>query len=133
MQIVPGIGGAVAVAAGMSHSLVLRKDGSVWATGKNDYGQLGDGTIISRNVFVLVVSKGAQAVAAGYWHSMVMSEHGDVWATGVNDSGQLGDGSYMVKSKYARVLPANNGAWFTVLWIRRIWHYVRPCLQLVVI
>ena len=31
-----------------SHTLVLRADGTVWATGKNDYGQLGDGTTTSQ-------------------------------------------------------------------------------------
>ena len=98
------------MAAGMSHSVVLRIDGSVWATGKNNFGQLGDETIISRNVFVKVISSGAQAVAAGAWHSMVISEHGDVWATGANDSGQLGDGSYVYKSKFVGVVSASDGA-----------------------
>ena len=35
---------AVAVAAGGYHSIVLMADGSVWTTGRNDHGQLGDGS-----------------------------------------------------------------------------------------
>ena len=104
------MGGAVAVAAGTSHSLVLGKDGSVWATGKNNYGQLGDGTMISKKVFVKVVSSGIQAGTAGAWHSMAMNEHGDVWSAGANDSGQLGDGSYIPKNKFVKVAPASDGA-----------------------
>ncbi|CAK0771007.1 hypothetical protein CCP4SC76_5400003 [Gammaproteobacteria bacterium] len=34
----------VEIAAGESHSLALKQDGSLWAWGKNDFGQLGDGT-----------------------------------------------------------------------------------------
>jgi alpha-tubulin suppressor-like RCC1 family protein len=43
--------GAKAISAGISHSLVLKNDGTVWAAGDNSFGQLGDGTGIGRNVF----------------------------------------------------------------------------------
>ena len=38
-----------AIAAGDYHSLFLKSDGSLWAMGWNDYGQLGDGTINNTN------------------------------------------------------------------------------------
>ena len=34
---------AIDVVAGYNHTLVLRKDGTVWASGYNYYGQLGNG------------------------------------------------------------------------------------------
>ena len=34
---------AQAIAAGLAHSMVLKKNGSVWSTGRNDHGELGDG------------------------------------------------------------------------------------------
>ncbi|WP_342745513.1 RCC1 domain-containing protein [Cystobacter ferrugineus] len=40
---VPGLSGVVAVAAGSSHALVVRSDGTVWTWGHNSYGQLGNG------------------------------------------------------------------------------------------
>ena len=112
--------GIKAVATGFRHTQLLKEDGSVWAAGENNYGQLGDGKMASTRVFVKVISSGIQALAAGAWHSMVMNAHGDVWATGANDYGQLGDGSYRVRSKFVRVVPASDGAWFAVLWFRRI-------------
>ena len=38
----------VAIAAGETHSMALRSDGTVWAWGYNGYGQLGDGTTDTR-------------------------------------------------------------------------------------
>ena len=37
-----------------NHTLVLRADGTVWATGLNSSGQLGDGTTINRIVLTQV-------------------------------------------------------------------------------
>ena len=46
--------GAKVIAAGWSHSMVLKGDGTVWATGDNSYGQLGDGTISPKFRYVQV-------------------------------------------------------------------------------
>ena len=42
---------AIDVAAGAYHTLVLKSDGTVWATGYNGYGQLGTGTTQSETEF----------------------------------------------------------------------------------
>ena len=58
---------ATAIVAGSYHSMVLKQDGTVWATGRNHFawlmggetaGQLGDGTTTSKQTFVKVVSSG---------------------------------------------------------------------------
>ena len=87
---------AEAVAAGHLHSLVLKKDGTIWAAGRNGYGQLGDGSKIDRRSFVQAVdSEGkavtAVAVAAGGYHSLALTQDKRVLATGWNRYGQLGD------------------------------------------
>ncbi len=41
------LSGVVAVSAGWKHSLALKADGSVWAWGLNDHGQLGDGANVN--------------------------------------------------------------------------------------
>ena len=85
-------GGAVAAAACWYHSLVLKNDGSVWATGSNEFGQLGVGTKSNQMSYVKVVSSGATAVAAGAEHSAIVKQDGSLWTTGIDIAGQLGDG-----------------------------------------
>ena len=86
--------GVVAVAAGHSHSLALRSDGTVWAWGGNGYGQLGDGTGLMRTIPVQVAGlAGVIAIAAGERHSFAIGANGTLWAWGANEAGQLGDGS----------------------------------------
>ena len=46
---------AKAISAGGWHSMVLKKDGTVWATGWNKYGQFGDGTKLDKRKFVKVL------------------------------------------------------------------------------
>ena len=97
-------GGAKAVAAGDTHSIVLKLDGSVWAAGRNYNGQLGDGSNTDRHSFVKVVSDSAVAVAAGGYHSMVLKEDGSVWTAGWNQHGQLGDDSTVNWKHYVQVI-----------------------------
>ena len=102
----------IALAAGGWHALALQADGSVWAWGFNDSGQLGDGTAINRSapVRVLAPGSGAVAVAAADNHSLVLTADGSVWAWGINDGGQLGDGTAINRSAPVRVLAPGSGA-----------------------
>jgi len=45
--------GAV-MAAGVGHGVAVAADGTVWAWGENEYGQLGDGTATNRSTPVQV-------------------------------------------------------------------------------
>jgi len=40
----------IKVAAGWDFSVALKKDGTVWAWGDNQFGQLGDGIFISKKI-----------------------------------------------------------------------------------
>jgi RHS repeat-associated protein len=86
------------VSAGWKHSLA-QGNGAVWAWGDNTYGQLGDGTTVSRSSMAYVQGVGgigalyALNISAGHSHSLAVDEYGKVYAWGRNDSGQLGDGT----------------------------------------
>ncbi|MGK7313552.1 MAG: RCC1 domain-containing protein, partial [Candidatus Longimicrobiales bacterium M2_2A_002] len=43
-----------AVSAGGGHTMILRTDGTLWGTGLNAFGQLGDGTTADRTTPVQV-------------------------------------------------------------------------------
>ena len=92
---VGGLEGFIAVVAGASHNLALKSDGTVWAWGNNDHGQVGNGEsggICSIPVQVAGLT-GIIAVSAGYYHSVALKWDGTVVAWGYNDYGQLGDGN----------------------------------------
>ncbi|CAH1202544.1 hypothetical protein PAECIP111893_01827 [Paenibacillus plantiphilus] len=92
--LVEGIQEVEEVSAGLEHTISLKQDGTVWAWGNNDYGQLGIGTHTLKTLPEQVTSlSGVAAVAAGNNYSIALKSDGTVWSWGANDSGQLGDGT----------------------------------------
>ncbi|TFG82852.1 MAG: RCC1 repeat-containing protein, partial [Spirochaetales bacterium] len=88
------LSGVASIAAGDSHTVALKSDGTVWTWGDNSYGQLGDGTTTERTTPVLdSVLSGVVAIAAGGCHTVALKSDGTVWTWGSNDYGQLGDGT----------------------------------------
>ncbi|MGI5149668.1 RCC1-like domain-containing protein [Plantactinospora sp. CA-294935] len=90
-----------AIAAYNVHSLGLTTTGQVYAWGNNTYGQLGDGTTVSRSTPVpvsLPAGTTATGLAAGGFHSLARTAAGPVLAWGYNSVGQLGDGSTTSRS-----------------------------------
>jgi alpha-tubulin suppressor-like RCC1 family protein len=89
----------VGITAGLYHSLALCSDGTVAAWGRNNYGQLGDNTIASRQVPVAVSAnvgsalygRTVVAIAGGYHFSVALCRDGTVAAWGRNVEGQLGN------------------------------------------
>ena len=63
----------VAIAAGASHSLWLRSDGTVWAVGYGGDGALGTGNFNDSTTPVRVPSlSGVSSIAAGHSHSLAI-------------------------------------------------------------
>jgi alpha-tubulin suppressor-like RCC1 family protein len=88
---VSGLNNVLAIASGSSHVLALKADGTVWAWGLNDGGQLGNGTATDSPVPIQVSSlSNVVAIAAGGRHSLALKADGTVWSWGWNDKGQLG-------------------------------------------
>jgi alpha-tubulin suppressor-like RCC1 family protein len=90
---IPTLGSVTAIAAGGFHSLALKTDGTVWAWGKNNMGQVGDNSTLNRNAPNKVNVKQATEVAAGFDFSLVLGYDGSISAWGNNNYGQLGVGT----------------------------------------
>ncbi len=102
------------IAAGGNHELGLRSDGTVWSWGRNNNGQLGDGTTIDRSTQVQVLTaagalSGVVEVAAGANYSVALKGDGTVWTWGVNTNGQLGIGTTTKQTKAVQVQLATGG------------------------
>jgi alpha-tubulin suppressor-like RCC1 family protein/Tol biopolymer transport system component len=95
--------GGAAISAGWGHSLFLKQDGSVWASGENEDGRLGDGTTSDKSSSVPIMQEVA-AISAGFGHSLFLKKDGSAWATGLNDQGQLGDGTTTNRTKPVQVM-----------------------------
>jgi alpha-tubulin suppressor-like RCC1 family protein len=83
------------IAGGGNFTLILRRDGSVLATGYDTYGDLGDNGAPNPAQIPVVVAglSGVISVAAGYDTGIAVRSDGTVWAWGRNAAGELGAGS----------------------------------------
>ena len=88
----------IAISTGFFHSVALDEIGTVWTWGRNDFGQLGDGSYTLRHQPMPVKNadgsnfQGVIAIEAGSNFVLALTNGGDVWAWGDNSSGQLGVG-----------------------------------------
>ena len=84
----------VDVAAGVEYTCGTLDTGQIRCWGHNDLGQLGDGTMTDRPMYITVsgIGSGAGMVSAGHGHTCTVVS-GGVKCWGSNGSGQLGDGT----------------------------------------
>ena len=68
------------LAPGIHHTLLMRRDGSVWSTGINLDGR--------QKNFIEVIPNGATAAAVGNHYSIVLKEDDNVWATGKHSAAE---------------------------------------------
>ena len=90
-----------AVSAGGSFTLALKNDGTVWAWGRNENGELGNGSAVAKTEITLgdteseptevSLLQDVTEITAGGTHAMAVTRDGGIWAWGGNDEGQLGN------------------------------------------
>jgi len=90
---------AVAITAYSHHTCAILDDGSVSCWGRNNQGQLGDGTTTTNprstptQTSSLGTDRTAVAITAGYWHTCAILDDASVSCWGHNGNGRLGDGT----------------------------------------
>jgi alpha-tubulin suppressor-like RCC1 family protein len=80
------------VSIGDYSTVFVKTDGTLWAMGATDFGDLDEGTTMIWSTPVAVAG-GVASVSAGSDFTMFVKTDGTLWAVGNNDSGQLGDGT----------------------------------------
>lgn len=89
----------VQVYAGYVHSAGIKTDGTLWNWGWNDWGQLGDNTVIKKSSPLQVgTAVNWKQVACGSYHTAAVKTNGELWTWGYNAYGQLGDNTTVHKS-----------------------------------
>lgn len=101
------------ISSGANHTVALRSDGTIWVSGANTAGQIGDGTNISPRLMRVQVGLPSNAtnwmaVAAGAEHTLALKANGSLWAWGSNQFGQLGDGTVNNNSSPVRIGTISN-------------------------
>lgn len=82
------------VATGENHACAVTKDSTVLCWGENEYGQLGDGTLINSTTPVAVTGlTNVTRVAVGSLHSCALKSDKSVACWGSNSYGNLGNGA----------------------------------------
>ena len=79
------------ISASEGHNIAIKTDGTLWAWGMNEYGQLGLGDTISRTSPTQVnADRNWKQVVCGDSHTMAIKTDDTLWAWGNNNFGQLG-------------------------------------------
>lgn len=85
------------VVCGGYSSYILDKNGDVYVTGNNDFGQLALNGTNSVNTFTKCLISNVDMVYAGGYEVFFKLKNGELWACGKNDYGQLGLGPSLVR------------------------------------
>jgi alpha-tubulin suppressor-like RCC1 family protein len=91
---ITNLSGVKGIAAGYENGYALKEDGTVWAWGDDQHGQLGSNAVADSSVPVQVYGlNGIKAIAGGGMAAYALQQNGTLWAWGDNYYGELGNGS----------------------------------------
>ena len=103
------------VSCGYYHMAAIKKDGTLWTWGRNNFGQLGLNDTASRSSPIQVIGNATtwSVVSCGYGNIGAIKTDGTLWVWGDNTYGKLGIGTLGNRSSPVQVIGfANN--WSTI-------------------
>ena len=88
------------VAAGQYITGAIKTDGTLWTWGRDNYGQLGDGTVANRASPITTAGGGTNwsKISSTLRSFAAIKTDGTLWIWGQNSSGSLGDGTTIDRS-----------------------------------
>lgn len=99
------------ISVGSLHTLAIKNDGTLWAWGYNDYGQLGTSNYVSSNIPIQIgVANDWKNVFAGWQNSYAIKNNYSLFDTGFNGQGQLMNGTisnYVYQNTFQQVTSTN--------------------------
>jgi len=98
--LIPGETVAMVSLESFGHTGIVTNTGKLYMTGRNEYGQLGNGTTNGTNTPFQVTITGEEiaSISGGAWHTGILTTTGKLYMTGGNVDGELGDGTFAPKS-----------------------------------
>ncbi len=106
---VTGLSEVIQIAAGAKHAVALRADGTVWAWGRRDNGEIGDGEPTGLRPLRAIGPtrvpgvQGITQLAVDGSHNLALRADGHVMAWGSNRNGELGNGTRVTGWKATEV------------------------------
>ena len=93
------------IACGGLYTFVLTEDNQLWASGQNNFGQLGLGDTRWRSTFTKLdwTDGSIKQVACGDRFTFILTENNQLWACGQNRFGQLGLGDNRGKKTFTKL------------------------------
>ena len=87
------------------NSFIIKNDGTLWACGKNSYGQLGLGDTNNRNIFTQITTNtnNIKSICCGDGHTIILKNDGTLWGCGYNYYGALGLGDANNRTTFTQI------------------------------
>ena len=95
---------ATSISCNYKFTMIVKDDGTLWASGENTYGQLGLGDTVDRHVFTQVgTDVDWESVSSGSQHTIAIKKNKTIWGTGRNYYGQLGLGDTTDRNEFEQI------------------------------
>lgn len=96
------------VKIGSNFVVATKTDGSMWVIGNNDYGQFGNVSFSSSNIFTQPILNNGWSINSNHlqvniYSIIALNSSGQLFGTGQNHVGQLGDSSLIQRTSFVSV------------------------------